>query len=179
MFIDKVFEIVFAFVLIFFIPLMIFAAKSDQNSHIYAADAVEEFINKSCATGIISSTQYEEMITRLDATGVIYDVYLIHSNEKVSPKVDDDGNIVVNSTIAFHEEYRNGEIYEHLFPEDGIYEIKQYYLNRGDYIRLVVQNKTPTMGTGMLSGLFFAKKENNILISRGGYVGNEVESKQR
>lgn len=173
MLVDKVYEIIFAVFVAVFIPLLLFGIKSDQTVQAYAADAVEEFINKSCATGIINSVQYEELVSRLDATGVVYDVYLVHSNKKVSPQVNEDGTVELDSTITFYEEYRNKEIFDLLFAEDG--STSQYYLNQGDYLKLVINNRTKTFGERMASMFFRGSEGKTILVSRGGYVGNEVD----
>lgn len=173
MLVDKIYEIMFVSFVAFLIPLLLFGIKADQTIQTYAADAVEEFINKSCATGIINPGQYEEMIDRLDSTGVVYDIYLVHSNEKVSPETNEDGSIKVNSMITFSEEYRNKEIFNILFGDDG--SRNSYYLNQGDYLKVVIQNRTMTFGERMSSIFFRDSTSGNIIVSRGGYVGNEVD----
>lgn len=173
--IDKIWILMIVLVLFFTIPVVIFANQNDAEVNVYAADAVNEFVNKCSATGIITSSEYEKMINLLDGTGNIYDIYLIHSSKEVAPEINDDGQVMLDKYGEFYEEFRNEEIYNYLFPEDGTYGIKKYYMNEGDYIRVVVENKVPTLGRrlyGMLTLGVSDKK--SILASRGDYVGHEV-----
>ena len=173
--IDKIWVAIICLLLFFTAPLVLRANKVDSTTEDYAADAVNEFVNKCCATGIITSSAYEEMVNRLDSTGITYDIYLIHSNEAVAPKVTEDGQVEMNEYVQYYDEYRNDEIYETLFPEDGEPGMKKYYLNEGDYVRVVIENNTPTLGR-RLAGMFTLNVSDtpSIMVSRGDYVGHEV-----
>lgn len=172
--IDKIFEILFGVILIFFVPIMLLFLHMDQTTQTYANDIVEEFINKSCASSIITSSSYEDMVNSLDATGITYDIYLVHEKEQVEPKTDEDGDTILNSFAQYHEEYRGEEIFDTLFPNDGTEGNQSYYLNYGDYIRVVVENNTPTIGRRFFSIFNLGHTGKSILVSYGGYVGNEI-----
>lgn len=172
--IDKIWFYMAVLAVIFMMPILLFAIKSDSTAENYANDAVDEFINRACATGMITSSSYEEMINRLDSTGITYDIYLIHSDEKTAPTVLDDGSVKLDSYEKYYEEHRNSEIYETLFPDNAETGIRKYYLGNGDYIRVVVENNTPTLGTRLFSAFTLGSSDTpSILVSRGGYVGHE------
>lgn len=172
---DKIIGVFLIIALMIFTPLMLLELHSDQVAQSYVNDAVEEFINKSCASSVISSTSYEEMVNRLDATGITYDIYLVHEKEQVEPEVDNNNNLVTNSYVQYYEEYRGEEIYDTLFPDDGTEGIQRYYLNNGDYIRVVVENTSSTTGSRMFSSIMSSHSGKTVFCSYGGYVGNEID----
>lgn len=176
---DKILLYLALILLCFFTPLLLFANKVDSTTETYVADRVNTFVNRSCATGIITSAEYEEMINGLDATGIAYNIYLIHSNEKVSPTVKEDGSLEYNACDSYYEEYRNDEIYNVLFPEDGTTDNKKYYLNEGDYLRIVVENSSPTLGRRLFGMITFGDNDSkSIMVSRGDYVGHEADVRE-
>lgn len=173
---DKIIFYLSLLALFYMVPILLFANKHDSTAETYIADKVNTFVNRSCATGIITSSEYEEMVNYIDATGIVYNIYLIHSNEKVSPMVKEDGSLEYNSCNSFYEEYRNEEIYNVLFPENGDTDNKKYYLNEGDYLRIVVENKTSTLGRRLFGMITLGDGDaKSIMVSRGDYVGHEAD----
>lgn len=174
--VGKVFSYIFAVIVMFTVPVIIITVKLDQNIQTYANDAVEEFVDKARATGIITSTSYEEMIGRLDATGVTYDIYLTHTKTRVEPKVnEEDGSISVGASFSGTEEYFKADIFASLYPDAPSSGVTAYYMENGDFIKVVAQNNTPTLGSRMLRMIYPGYEGKNILVAKSGYVGNETE----
>lgn len=171
--IDKIWGYLMAIVILIFVPVMIYAMKTDQMIENYANDVVNEFVDNACATGIISSTAYEKMVNNLDKTGIVYDIYLIHSSEQIEPKVDDDGNVVVNSFEQFHNEFRNEDIFELLFEKGN--GNNKYYMKEGDFLRVIIESRTPSWGTRLWNSISHGH-ESHINVNAGNYVGNQVDS---
>lgn len=176
MFWDKIYDFLLLILMLCFIPFLLLGIKQDQTVHDIVSDSVDEFLSKTCSTGIISSSQYMQLVNKLDATGLVYDIYLIHSSELVSPTLDENGNIIVDDTLSYYEDFINDEIFQLLFPsgETGIH---NYYLNQGDYITLLIKNRTASYGSKYMSMIYPLATERNILVNQGGIIGNEYENR--
>lgn len=178
MLLDRIAAILLAVLVMFYVPLIFTAQKQEQTVETYAGDAVDEFVNKACATGMITPTSYEELVRRLDATGVSYRIYLIHAKEIEEPTVklkDGVNQSVIGSWEQYYDEHRNQEILNTLFPDTPTTDYVYYYMEEGDFFKVVIENSTPTFAKRWKQ-LFSANKTDtpSILVSRSGYVGNEV-----
>ena len=178
MVLDRIFAVICAVLVFFYGALMLQAEKQEQTVETYAADAVDEFVNKACATGIITPSSYEEFVSRLDSTGVTYRIYLIHQKETIEPTVelrDGENKSLVGSFERYYLESRNQEILDTLFPDPPTTEPVYYYMEEGDFFKVVIENNTPTFAKKWKQ-LFSANTSDtpSILVSRSGYVGNEA-----
>lgn len=177
--VGKVFSFIFAMVVMFMVPVINISSKLDQNIQTYANDAVEEFVDKARATGIITSASYEEMISRLDATGISYDIHLTHTRSRIEPVFDEtDGSIDFGNEYDGTEEYFNDDILSVLYPDIPVSGITSYKMENGDFIKVVAVNSTPTIGSRALRMIFAGYDGKNIQITKSGYVGNESEDGQ-
>lgn len=179
MIIDRLFSILFAILVFFYGSLMLQAEKQEQTVETYAADAVDEFVNKTCATGIITPSSYEEFVSRLDSTGVTYRIYLVHQKETVEPTVsleNGENKSQVGSYEQYYLEKRNQEILDTLFPDPPTTDPVYYYMEEGDFFKVVIENNSPTFAKRWRK-VFTTNKSDTptILVSRAGYVGNQVQ----
>lgn len=172
--IDKIIGIAMAIFIYMFLGVTVMALKSDQNIENFANDKVNEFVDNACATGIITDTAYETMVYWLDQTGLIYDIHLIHSSNQIAPKVGEDGTIIPNGYVQYDNEFRNDDIYQMLFEGSS----DTYYMKEGDYLRVIVESKTPPLGVRMWNAITFSSFDSHISVNAGNYVGNEVENKE-
>ncbi len=173
--IGKIMVYILAAAVMFITPATLLAQKSEQTTQVYANDAVEEFVDKARSTGLITSSSYEEMVNRLDATGVTYDIYITHTKSSVTPYVDESGNSKIGSCYSGTEEYHQKDIYNILYPENPTQTgITSYKLENGDFIKVVVENNTPTLANNLMRMLNPFTPDKTILISKSGYVGNEM-----
>lgn len=175
--IDKIYDGLILMVMLFFIPIILFGIRQDQEIYDLLTDKTNKFIDNVCETGIISAKEYMDLMNTLDATGIVYDIYLIHSEEKITPRLKDNGTIDVNKTADYYEDYFNEEIFNELFPDVPTATMPRYYLNHGDYISIMIKNKTPTYGSRFISIVNPIAAERKLLINASGLIGNEYEDK--
>ncbi len=147
----------------FFVPIMLFAIKQDTTVQNYVDDAVHEFIDVSRSQGEISESSYDRLIARLDATGNTYNISLLCYEEKQYPT--DDGNYKTGYDVETTDEIIS-----------QVYQNGSFVMGTGDYIRITVQNSTPTLGRKLMSLAFRAtNKGGQIYTTYGGYVGNDLQ----
>lgn len=170
----KVFVIMLAMVSVLLITANI-SLKQDNTTQTYVTDAAYEFIDISRATGYISSQSYLDLIKKLDSTGILYDIEIVHKSAEVTQgSANDPGSA---GTAVYYEHYYTSEILNELFSGDEVYmdAYTKYNLKRGDYLSVVISNKTPTFGNRLLGFLFRSFQEQTIHVSYGGYVGSDVQ----
>ena len=148
----------------------IFFAKLDQNVQSYCSDAITNFVDDACASGYISPSSYLEMTRRINNTGNMYNLNLIHEARVLAPYVDKSGKEVKGSYVVSNSTYNKEEILEEMFPSSN----KKYYnypLNNGDHIQVTLSLKEPTMA-GRIFALLSGNEIKTIGYSYGGYVGS-------
>lgn len=154
--------------------IQMFFIKLDQTSDAYINDAITDFVQDSCASGYISPENYLKMTRRINNTGNLYQLNLIHEAKVVMPLVKEDGTEELGSYVRSNNTYNKDEILGEMFPADTT-EYYNYPLNNGDYIKVTLSLKEPTPAGKLFS--FFSKHEiNTIAFSFGAYVGNYEEN---
>ena len=167
---------VFIFLMAFgtFLTVTIFFTKMDQNVQAYAADAIEEFVDDACTSGYISPTSYLELTRRINNTGNLYNLTLIHEAKVVMPYVTEDGSEVEGSYVVSNTTYAKEEILDEMFPSNST-DYYNYALKSGDYIKVSLSLKEPTMA-GKLMALISGYEAKTIVYSYGAYVGSTEEN---
>ena len=164
----------FGLLIITIFTVQIFYTKLDQNVQSYVDDAVTDFVNDSCASGYISPENYLEMTRRINNTGNLYNLSMIHEAKVVMPYVSESGEEKIGSYVVSNNTYNLQEILDEMFPTtDTSY--YNYPLNNGDYIKVTLTLKAPTPA-GRLFSMLSGQEVKTILFSYGGYVGNMEEN---
>lgn len=158
-FLGRVIVIFTSCLLIFIVPLLLITLKQDDTTQSYVTDAVTEFVDKSRATGHISVNNYEELIQRLDATGILYEIKINHYSSK-------------HGTGENQELFIKSEILDVLY---GSSSTSSYEMQLGDYLQVEVYNKTATLGHKVFSFFSGELRTGNISCVYGGYVGSNMQ----
>lgn len=168
--VGKVWAFLFAIFIIFTGSTMLYAQKQDVVVQNYVDSAVEEFVDTSRARGYVSQNNYEEFISKLDATQTVYDVQITHYSERQTPVTRGDKK----DYESYYEAYTQEDILSTIYDSTETESTARYDMKTGDFIRVEVKNTTPTIGRQLL-GMFTGNgsEAGQIVSSYGGYVGNE------
>lgn len=151
-----------------------FFIKLDQNVQSYVDDAVTDFVNDSCASGYIAPENYLKMARRINNTGNLYNLSLIHEAKVVMPYVKENGSEVKGSFVMSNTTYNKEEILDEMFPVNTT-DYYNYKLNNGDYLKVTLNLKEPTPA-GKLFSFISGTELKTIALSYGAYVGNQEEN---
>lgn len=152
-------------IVMFAIPICLYAIKMDYNSQSVCDDAVQQFVDRSRAAGYISASNYSEMVSTITATGNLYNISIYHQSKICYPGKDNKGFDYNYMT------YTTDEILNALFDESGG---GQYNMKNGDYLKVTYSLKDPTLGAKIYS-MWTSHSYKSIRGSYGGYVGSAGE----
>lgn len=162
----KIASYIIAIFLFFYVPLTIFAQKNDMVVQHYVETSAEEFIDIARTNGYISRSEYNSLITKLDATGNIYDIKINHYSKR-SNTLNSDENFEATYEVMDKQDILLG-----MQNSDPSYGSEKYVMRKGDFIRIEIKNINPTMATKLMSIAYGRGSEGGqIMCSFGGYVG--------
>lgn len=166
----KIISIFAGVILLFIAPLLYTAQKQDSISQLYVTQETVKLVDNIRAEGILSRNMYTDYISRIDRTGNLYDIEIIHSHKKVTPDYDEEEDMVKDTVSTYFYNTYEEEIYQ-AFDEG-----KDYFFSQGDYISLKVVNRTKTMAGQMLM-LWGAGNSGDvsILVTYGGLIRDETD----
>lgn len=164
----------FGFFFGFIFLTMVVTFKMDNDSQTYCDNAIHEFVDQSRATGYISPQAYLKMVNKMNNTGNLYDIEIVHQSTKVAPYVDVSGNEKQGEYAEIYDAYYKEEILEELFPISTS-SYGTYPLKNGDYIKVTYSLKEPTLAAKMIS-MISTHSLKTIHGSYGGYVGSTEEN---
>ena len=174
--IGKILEWTLGLIITIFAPILLIGVKTDQILQAHAQDVVEEFVSKAASTGQIDQASYMEFITKLDATGVTYDVKMTHEHLVYEPTVSSAGAGVSTSyNDGFVSYYYATGTDEILYTIYGSSTYKPYYMSYGDSFYVTAINKTPTLGSRMLTLMQLNGEENKIIAKYSAFVSRVNE----
>ncbi|MEE1255636.1 MAG: hypothetical protein UHN47_03875 [Lachnospiraceae bacterium] len=153
---------------------MILTVKMDNDSQTYCDNAIHEFVDQSRATGYISPQAYLDMVNKMNNTGNLYDISIVHRSTKMTPYVDATGNEKKGEFVEVYDAYYKEEIVGELFPLNTS-SYGTYPLKNGDYIKVSYALKEPTLAAKMM-GMISTHTIKTIYGSYGGYVGSTEEN---
>lgn len=172
---DKLITIGLMVLMLFFLVSIPVAIKTDQNSQNYVSQAVEEFVDDSCASGYISPDKYITMMQRIGNTGNLYTVDITHKSVTITPAVDKTTNQVEEGEyVRSYNLYRYDEILEEMFPQNTI-EYNNYPLKNGDYLAVSISLKEPSIAGKLLRGII-QNELKTINFNYGSFVGSTEEA---
>lgn len=165
----------FGIMFLFLAPIMLISLKTEETIQVIAQDAVVEFVDKASSSGQITESAYIEMVDLLDATGLVYDIQITHSKEKVTPYVEEkeDGSyeIVKGNYVSTYENIYEDTILSVISDDSG--NGHPYYMDQSDYLKVTAVNKSPSMGSRMLMSINPFYEGRNIAAHYATYVAHE------
>ena len=158
--------ILFGTMFLFFVPLTIIALKQDNAAQSYINNTVVEFVDNARASGRISPEAYEKMCSKVFAAHSHCRIELYHGAKYSIP--NGTGEFINGS-----EYYKTDEILTKMGY--GTNTVRDYELKEGDYIKVIVNNESPTLGGALVSAFVVGYDTSNLFVSYGGYVGNNIQ----
>lgn len=160
-----------------FVPILLVGVKSDQIIQSNAQEVVEDFVTRSAATGQIDQASYMEFISKLDATGTAYDVTFDHKHLVYEPAIDSSGSAAVNNYdsgfTSYYYSTGTDEILYTIYNSGS--EDRPYYMSYGDWFCVTAVNKTPTLGSRMLTLIHLSGEDNKIVARYPAFVSRVNE----
>ncbi len=152
----RIAEILVTIVLLFVVPVIIYAGISESNRNMYITTQTRMFADKVRNQGYISSGMYEEYIGSL-SEDTVYDIKLIHSVRAY----DEEGN-------CFYIDHYNSDILQNIYEED-------YHMYAGDYFMVEIREASGGLFSRLLQRLLPAGDIKQTPIRYGGIVRDETE----
>jgi ribosomal protein S17E len=166
----KVVAIFAGVILLFIAPLFYMAQKQDSISQLYVTQETIRLTDNIRMSGVLTQTMYKDYIERIDKTGNLYDLEILHAHKRVAPDYDETTDTVLSKIGSYFYNTYEDEIYQ-TFDEG-----KDYYFAQGDYISLKVVNRNKTMAGRITSYLSRGNNsEVSILVTYGGMIRDETE----
>lgn len=165
----RIFVAFFGCIAMFLVPVMLIAQKQDTVSQSYIDNAVVEFVDNARAAGKITPEAYEKMCNKIDTAHLICEVRIVHSAAYTVPK----GSGPLYETETYRFDYNKDEILNVMYPPVG--DNIDYQMKNGDYLKVEVQNTTPTLGSRMFRLFQNKSADTTLFASYGGYVGNNMQ----
>jgi hypothetical protein len=166
----KVVAIFAGVILLFIAPLFYMAQKQDSISQLYVTQETIRLTDNIRMSGVLTQTMYKDYIERIDKTGNLYELEILHAQKKVAPDYDEITDTVLDKVDSYFYNTYEDEIYQ-AFDEG-----KDYYFAQGDYISIKVVNRNKTMAGRITSYLSRGNNsEVSILVTYGGMIRDETE----
>ena len=144
--------IVIALILMFFVPMIVIADRTDDIAQLSVQTTTAEFVNEVRKSGKITEDQYQKFVNRLASTGNTYDINMeIKILDKNTAK---NGNN--NTTYSIFTSQIEG-----IMSEGG-----KIILKQGDAISVTVQNSSKTLSQSLKS-FYYNIKGSEIPIIAG------------
>lgn len=165
----KILAFLLAVSLMFVAPMMVIYDRQEAITYTLALSAVNEMTALSRELGFVNQNQYHQLMDRLGATGLTYDISLEHYKKVYIPVYDTLGTFTGDSYVSFEGVY-NGDI------TDVIEGAGQYKMSTGDMFFLQVENRTPTPAQALRQMVWHRSSDARAIIVRsGGMVHNEPD----
>ena len=144
-------------VIMFVFPIMATANQNDSITQTSVQTMVSDFVNTVAKEGKITTSNYDDFIQKLSATGNSYDVELEVQILDDNPGAKGEENIKVIGKNIYYSEFTTA--IESKLNSEGAYKLKQ-----GDYILAKVTNTNVTFGTQMKNFFYSIMGKDTIAI---------------
>lgn len=144
---SKLFTVIIVIVGMYATTLLCQSSLNDNVTQTAVYFEVNEFVDSVCTHGYVSQSEYSRFISKLNSTGLLYDVEITVGHETVVPVFDTqtqaDGSVkqIITGTKSSDTFEYTDQILKTLFETDGIYK-----MSVGDTITVRVTNKSDTLG---------------------------------
>ncbi|MBR5360873.1 MAG: hypothetical protein IK123_08295 [Lachnospiraceae bacterium] len=169
----KIFVGLFGCVLMFIVPVLLAAQKQDTVAQQYIDNAVVEFVDNARAAGKITPAAYEKLCRNVDMAHLICEIRITHSAAYTVPTNVIDPDTGFFETVTYRNDFIKEDILAQMYPDVG--DDRDYQMKNGDYLKVEVQNVSPTLGSRMLRIFTTNQKDSTLFASYGGYVGNNKQ----
>ena len=143
-------------VIMFVFPLMATANQNDSITQTSVQTMVSDFVNTVAKEGKITTSNYDDFIQKLYATGNSYDVELEVQILDDNPGAKGENIKVIGENI-YYSEFTTAIVSK--LDSEGEYKLKQ-----GDYILAKVTNTNVTFGTQMKNFFYSIMGKDTIAI---------------
>ncbi len=178
--ISKVFAVILAVLLLFFVPVYQSYQKQDDLAYQVAYQAVTNFVDNVRTKGYITPQMYEDFQRDLSVgSTILYKTEIVHEKKVYSPVYTDptDPSTFTNEYQVDYDEFYWDQISPFLFDENSSTPKKDrmYKLSAGDFFTVEIENMTKTKSTMLFDFLTggLGGNDNVISIPYGGMVLNE------
>ncbi len=159
----KISAIILAVILVFIVPILMFYDRIDAITYNTAYDAVNEFVDTSRQLGEVNSYNYDKFISKLNSTGLIYDIDVEHYKKVYLPILDNNG-VETGDVTSVYQAVCNADVLSEIYD-------KAYMLEAGDMLYIRILNKSHSMGEVIRSRVLgINASEGSVYIRSGGMV---------
>lgn len=132
-------------VMLFVFPIYYSAQKMDAITQDYVSVRVDQFVEAVRKQGKLTQDMYNDFITELDTTNLMYNIEMEYTHTTVVPRFDTTG--AVSGTYSFDETIYEDEILQEVFNnKHGSGENSGVYLmEKGSYFYVRVKNREGTL----------------------------------
>ena len=157
-----------AVLLMFYTPILYFAQKQDAITQSYVSQETTKLVNAIKNNGYLTDSMYDAYLDKLDNTGNLYQVKIVHEHEIVAPIYDEAGDFQNDVSIHYTNVYEE-DILKEIYEKSGMYTFDQE-----DYITVKVNNRTKTYAS-KLQQLLFQRDipGDQIFFTYGGMIRDE------
>ena len=154
--------ILLASLLMFVFPLMSVAERSDDMSQLTVQTATTEFVDNSRAIGKITITNYNKLVSTIEATGNTYDIEIEVKilDENVGKKSAWTSGTVIGENI-YYSVYTS-QITDIISDKNGT---GTYNMSEGDILSVSVKNTNKTMAQTIRNVFYSISGSNTYQIS--------------
>ena len=164
---SKVFAVIVTIIAIFIVPVVNLANSHDDIVQPTVYSATTEFVEDVREQGKLTQDMYISFVQKLDDTGLLYDIEMVHSHDTAVPEFDDAGKTVGVKEVE--NLIYTDEILKSVYETNGIYKF-----NKGDYFSVKVTNKEATLGQQMRRTVFrMSDSGARIVAQHGGVIRDE------
>lgn len=164
----SVIGIIVAAIIMFIVPIILIADRSDDISQLVVQTATAEFVDDVVKTGQITDSRYQEFINSLSSSGNTYEIDMEVKilDENTAKKVTDDypnkvGNNTYYSIFASQVEDKIGKSAENTVNNNK----GKLILKQGDQILITVRNSSLTFSQALKSFYYNAKGDDMYIIT--------------
>lgn len=175
----KILAFILALYLLFVFPLIHALDRQEDITYQLAYNEVNLFVDSVRDRGFISPEMMTGFFSRLQMTGLSYDVQMEHLHKKYIPLYTDptDPTTFTGEYAIISEGFYSSEINQVLYPSDLTIPEEQrvYKLSQGDTLSVHIVNNTPSLSSALKRFLFLQSGElSKTVVHIGGMVQNEA-----
>lgn len=161
---SSIIGIFIALILMFIVPLILIAERSDDLSQLIVKTSTEEFVNDIIKTGKITDDKYLKFYQELTSTGNIYEIDMeVKILDENTSKIvtDNTGGIGSNSYYSLY----TSQIEEIIGISGQNNSQGRIILKQGDIISVTVKNSSKTFSQSLKSFYYNVKGEDIHIIT--------------
>ena len=144
----KVFGIIIGVLGMVGVIALFYTSEQEKLAQSMVESITNEFVKEVGNDGYISEEMWVRLFSKLDATGLSFDIEIEHNHRATYPKEDPYGHTVPGSFVVIEEKFYTDDIVGKL-SADGVYK-----MTRGDSIRVSITCTRLTQASLLRRSLF-------------------------